>query len=124
MTACERLGVCHSISCPECPQKYLIGDRLKRIGDRTTSDIFRLTGLDHQTLEKVDTTDSDKRSELCLYLLARLGVAITGANLMVCNLDKRECPTERLLTRKKVIHRVLLSGGFPIGYKHPHLVGF
>jgi len=79
MTACERLGVCHSISCPECPQKYLIGDRLKKIGDRTTSDIFRLTGLDHQTLEKVDTTDSDKRSELCLYLLARLGVATTGA---------------------------------------------
>jgi len=37
------------------------------------------TGLDHQTLEKVDTTDSDKRSELCLYLLARLGVATTGA---------------------------------------------
>jgi len=79
------------------------------------------TGLDHQTLEKVDTTNSDKRSELCLYLLARLGVATTGANLMVCNLDKRECPTERLLTRKKVIHRVLFSGGFPIGYKHPSL---
>jgi len=79
MTACERLGVCHSLGCPECPQKYLIGDRLKRIGDRTTSDIFRLTGLDHQTLEKVDTTDSDKRSELCLYLLGNLGVATTGA---------------------------------------------
>jgi len=37
------------------------------------------TGLDHQTLEKVDTTDSDKRSELCLYLLGNLGVATTGA---------------------------------------------
>ena len=38
---------------------------------------------------------------------------------MFSNLDKRECPTERLLTRKKVIHRVLFSGGFPIGNKHP-----
>ena len=79
MTACERLGVCPSIGCPECPQKYLSGDRLKIIGDRTTSDIFRLTGLDHQTLEKVDTTDSDKRSELSMNLLARLGVEKTGA---------------------------------------------
>ena len=42
-------------------------------------DTFRLTGLDHQTLEKVDTTDSDKRSELSMNLLARLGVEKTGA---------------------------------------------
>ena len=42
-------------------------------------DTFRFTGLDHQTLEKVDTTNSDKRSELCLYLLGNLGVATTGA---------------------------------------------
>jgi len=42
-------------------------------------DTFLSTGLDHQTLEKVDTTDSDKRSELCLYLLGNLGVATTGA---------------------------------------------
>ena len=50
------------------------------------------TGLDHQTLENVDPTDSDKRVELGLYLLTqqRIGVEKTGANSNICRLDKRE----------------------------------
>ena len=50
------------------------------------------TGLDHQTLENVDPTDSDKRVELGLYLLSQqtIGVEKTGANSNICRLDKRE----------------------------------
>jgi len=81
------------------------------------------TGIDHQSLGAVGMTNPDKRTELCLYLLGAysLGVVKTGVSLMGHKLDKRECPCESMITSKKVIHRVLFSGGFPIGNKHPSL---
>ena len=85
------------------------------------------TGLDHQTLDAVDTTKSDKRTELSLNLLDRLGVATTGGVDKDSKLDKRECPTDRLFTRKKVIHNFslvvfLLPLKFKkIKFRFPHL---
>jgi len=77
--------------------------------------------MDHQSLGAVGMTNPDKRTELCLYFLGAysLGVVKTGVSLMGHKLDKRECPCESMITSKKVIHRVLFSGGFPIGNKHP-----
>ena len=77
------------------------------------------TGIDHQSLGAVGMTNPDKRTELSLYLLRVFGVEKTRGVHQNSKLDKRECPRESVITRKKVIHRVLFSGGFPIGYKHP-----
>jgi len=77
------------------------------------------TGIDHQSLGAVGMTNPDKRTELSLYLLLRFGVEKTRGVHQNSKLDKRECPCESMITRKKVIHRVLFSGGFPIGNKHP-----
>jgi len=86
------------------------------------------TGLDHQTLGNVDTTDPDKRTELSLNLLDRLGVATTGGVNQDSKLDKRECPHFSVFTRVgKVIHSFslvvfLLPLKFKkIKFRFPHL---
>ena len=86
------------------------------------------TGLDHQTLDAVDTTKSDKRTELSLNLLDRLGVATTGGVDKDSKLDKRECPHFSVITRVgKVIHSFslvvfLLPLKFKkIKFRFPHL---
>jgi len=86
MTRCETLGVCQLFSCADCPSIA----RMPR------------TGLDHQTLDAVDTTNSDKRTELSMNLLDRLGVAKTGGVAKDSKLDKRECPHNCVPTRQPV----------------------
>jgi len=98
MTRCETLGVCQVIGCQDCPNAARI----------------RSTGIVHQSLVKVDTTNTDKRAELGLALLRMFGGVKTGRNAKVSMLDKRECPHFSELIR--VIHRGSLVV-FPIPHK-------
>ena len=125
MTRCEQLGVCQVTGCSRCLDKLLMLTKLNP--DKTCANISA-TGLDHQTLDAVDTTKSDKRDELSMNLLDHFGVATTGANAKVCNLDKRECPHFSVFTRVgKVIHSFslvvfLLPLKFKkIKFRFPHL---
>jgi len=125
MTRCEQLGVCQVTGCSRCLDKLLMLTKLNP--DKTCANISA-TGLDHQTLGNVDTTDPDKRTELSLNLLDRLGVATTGGVNKDSKLDKRECPHFSVLTRVgKVIHSFslvvfLLPLKFKkIKFRFPHL---
>ena len=123
MTRCEQLGVCQVTGCSRCLDKLLVLNP-----DKTCANISA-TGLDHQTLGNVDTTDPDKRTELSLNLLDHFGVATTGANDKVCNLDKRECPHFCVPTRRSLELSTGLLWWFSycllslkkIGFRFPHL---
>ena len=126
MTRCEQLGVCQVTGCSRCLDKLLIGDRVKPI--KTYANISA-TGLDHQTLGNVDTTDPDKRTELSLNLLDHFGVATTGRVHQDSKLDKRECPHFCVPTRRSLELSTGLLWWFSycllslkkIGFRFPHL---
>jgi hypothetical protein len=84
---CKTLRVCQVISCVDCPSSANIAP----------------TGIVHQSLVKVDTTNTDKRAELDLCFLRMFGAGKIGAFAKKSKLDKRECPHFCVPTR--VIHR-------------------
>ena len=123
MTRCEQLGVCQVTGCSRCLDKLLVLNP-----DKTCATISA-TGLDHQTLGNVDTTDPDKRTELSLNLLDHFGVATTGGVNQDSKLDKRECPHFCVPTRRSLELSTGLLWWFSycllslkkIGFRFPHL---
>ena len=123
MTRCEQLGVCQVTGCSRCLDKLLVLNP-----DKTCANISA-TGLDHQTLGNVDTTDPDKRTELSLNLLDHFGVATTGGVNQDSKLDKRECPHFCVPTRRSLELSTGLLWWFSycllslkkIGFRFPHL---
>ena len=123
MTRCEQLGVCQVTGCSRCLDKLLVLNP-----DKTCANISA-TGLDHQTLGNVDTTDPDKRTELSLNLLDHFGVATTGRVHQDSKLDKRECPHFCVPTRRSLELSTGLLWWFSycllslkkIGFRFPHL---
>ena len=123
MTRCEQLGVCQVTGCSRCLDKLLVLNP-----DKTCANISA-TGLDHQTLDAVDTTKSDKRTELSLNLLDHFGVATTGRVHQDSKLDKRECPHFCVPTRRSLELSTGLLWWFSycllslkkIGFRFPHL---